>query len=72
MVSQQDGEQLSLALDRLREQCARLKYALGAPPLSFSAGVYHGAPDDLESLLHLADQQLYRAKRQGRGRTLWQ
>ncbi|UCJ17273.1 diguanylate cyclase [Pseudomonas sp. MM211] len=72
MVSQQNAEQLSLALDRLREQCGQLKYAIGAPPLSFSAGVYHGAPDDLESLLHLADQQLYQAKRQGRARTLWQ
>nr|WP_218878697.1 diguanylate cyclase [Pseudomonas flavescens] len=72
MVSQQNAEQLSQALDRLREQCAQLKYAIGAPPLSFSAGVYHGAPDDLESLLHLADQQLYQAKRQGRARTLWQ
>lgn len=72
MVSQQNAEQLSQALDRLREQCGQLKYAIGAPPLSFSAGVYHGAPDDLESLLHLADQQLYQAKRQGRARTLWQ
>lgn len=72
MVSQQDAEQLSQALDRLREQCGQLKYAIGAPPLSFSAGVYHGAPDDLESLLHLADQRLYQAKRQGRARTLWQ
>lgn len=72
MVSQQNAEHLSEALDRLRAQCAQLKYAVGAPPLSFSAGVYHGAPDDLESLLHLADQQLYQAKRQGRARTLWQ
>lgn len=72
MVSQQSAEQLSQALDRLRERCGQLRYALGAPPLSFSAGVYHGAPDDLESLLHLADRQLYEAKRQGRARTLWQ
>ncbi|NQD80947.1 diguanylate cyclase [Pseudomonas sp. CrR14] len=72
MVSQQNAEQLSEALDRLREQCAQLKYAVGAPPLSFSAGVHHGEPEDLESLLHLADQQLYQAKRQGRARTLWQ
>lgn len=72
MVSQQSAEELSQALDRLREQCGQLKYAIGAPPLSFSAGVYHGPPDDLESLLHLADQQLYQAKRQGRARTLWQ
>lgn len=70
MVSQQNAEQLSEALDRLREQCAQLKYAVGAPPLSFSAGVHHGEPEDLESLLHLADQQLYQAKRQGRARTL--
>ncbi|GLX15597.1 diguanylate cyclase response regulator [Pseudomonas straminea] len=72
MVSPQDGESLRLALDELREQCRQVKYAASAPPLSFSAGIYHGAPEDLESLLHLADQQLYQAKRQGRGRTVWQ
>nr|WP_288454031.1 diguanylate cyclase [uncultured Pseudomonas sp.] len=72
MVSPQDGESLRLALDELREQCRQVKYATSAPPLSFSAGIYHGAPEDLESLLHLADQQLYQAKRQGRGRTVWQ
>nr|WP_288465519.1 diguanylate cyclase [uncultured Pseudomonas sp.] len=72
MVSPQDGESLRLALDELREQCRQVKYAACAPPLSFSAGIYHGAPEDLESLLHLADQQLYQAKRQGRGRTVWQ
>jgi len=72
MVSPHDAESLSLALDELREQCRQVNYAAGAPPLSFSAGIYHGAPEDLESLLHLADQQLYQAKRQGRGRTLWQ
>ncbi|HBX56899.1 diguanylate cyclase domain-containing protein [Pseudomonas sp. UBA2684] len=72
MISQQNGASLSQALDRLREQCASLKYAIGAPPLSFSAGIYHGPPDDLESLLHEADQRLYQAKRQGRGRSHWQ
>ena len=72
MVSPHNPESLSLALDELREQCRQVNYAVGAPPLSFSAGIYHGAPEDLESLLHLADQQLYQAKRQGRGRTLWQ
>ncbi|MBD9398803.1 diguanylate cyclase domain-containing protein [Pseudomonas sp. PDM11] len=72
MVSPLDAESLSRALDELRAQCGQVKYAASAPPLSFSAGIYHGAPEDLESLLHLADQQLYQAKRQGRGRTLWQ
>ena len=72
MVSPHDAESLSLALTALREQCRQVNYAAGAPPLSFSAGIYHGAPEDLESLLHLADQQLYQAKRQGRGRTNWQ
>jgi len=72
LVSPQDGASLGLALDQLRLHCATLRYALGAPPLSFSAGVYHGAPEDLESLLHQADVRLYQAKRQGRGRTHWQ
>lgn len=72
MISSQDGATLGRALDQLREHCAGLKYAVGAPPLSFSAGVYHGAPEDLESLLHQADLRLYQAKTQGRGRTNWQ
>ncbi len=71
LVSQQDGAALHAALDRFRATCAGLKYAApGAPPLSFSAGLYHGAPDDLESLLHQADLRLYKAKRGGRGRTV--
>jgi diguanylate cyclase (GGDEF)-like protein len=70
LVSKQDGVALSAVLDRFRSTCAGLKYAVGAPPLSFSAGVYHGHPEDLESLLHEADVRLYQAKNQGRGRTL--
>jgi diguanylate cyclase (GGDEF)-like protein len=72
MVSQQDAATLSDTLDQLRSHCATLKYAIGAPPLSFSAGIYHGAPDDLESLLHQADLRLYQAKNLGRGRNCWQ
>ena len=72
MLSQQDGEALSDALDQLRAQCASLKYATGAPPLSFSAGIHQGAPDDLESALHQADMRLYQAKKAGRGRNCWQ
>ncbi|WP_369958581.1 diguanylate cyclase domain-containing protein [Pseudomonas benzenivorans] len=62
---------LATALDRLRECCATLHYAAGAPPLSFSAGVYQGEPEDLETLLHQADLRLYQAKRQGRGLSIW-
>ncbi|PTS85128.1 diguanylate cyclase response regulator [Pseudomonas sp. HMWF032] len=72
MVSQQDAATLNAALDQLRNHCATLKYAVGAPSLSFSAGIYFGAPDDLESLLHQADLRLYQAKAQGRGRNFWQ
>ncbi|TRX74075.1 diguanylate cyclase [Pseudomonas mangiferae] len=70
LVSKQDATILHTTLDQLRQTCAKLKYAVGAPPLSFSAGVYHGAPEDLESLLHQADTRLYKAKRSGRGRTV--
>ena len=70
LVSRVDGETVTHTLDTLRQHCATLKYAPGAPPLGFSAGVYHGIPDDLESLLHLADMRLYQAKRSGRGRTI--
>jgi diguanylate cyclase (GGDEF)-like protein len=72
MVSLQDAPTLSQAIDQLREHCAVLRYAVGAAPLSFSAGIYHGPPEDLESLLHQADLRLYQAKNQGRGRNCWQ
>ena len=72
LLSQQDATALSETLDQLRAQCASLKYALGAPPLSFSAGIFQGAPDDLENALHQADMRLYQAKHQGRGRNCWQ
>ncbi|KFX70540.1 diguanylate cyclase [Pseudomonas taeanensis MS-3] len=72
LVSLQDGASLAQALDQLREHCASLKYAIGAPPLSFSAGIHHDAPDELENFLHQADVRLYQAKRQGRGRSHWQ
>ena len=57
-------------MDKLRRQCAGLHYTVGAPPLSFSAGLHQGEPEDLESLLHEADIRLYRAKQQGRARTV--
>lgn len=72
LVSLQDGASLAQALDQLREHCASLKYAIGAPPLSFSAGIHHDAPDELENFLHQADVRLYQAKHQGRGRSHWQ
>ncbi|WP_068827391.1 diguanylate cyclase [Pseudomonas sp. BMS12] len=70
MVSRLEGTALAVELDQLRRHCATLRYANGAPALSFSAGVYHGSPDDLESMLHQADMRLYQAKRGGRGCTL--
>ena len=70
LVSQLDGATLSARLDALRQQCSTLNYAPGAPALSFSAGICHGQPEDLESMLQQADMQLYQAKRSGRGRTL--
>jgi diguanylate cyclase (GGDEF)-like protein len=70
LVSTRRALEVDQILQNLRLRCARLHYAAGAPPLSFSAGVYQGEPDDLESLLHQADQRLYRAKREGRGRNI--
>ena len=46
-----------------------MPYAKGAPPLSFSAGVYQSADEALETLLQQADLRLYQAKQQGRART---
>lgn len=70
LISQLDGATLGARLDALRLHCATLKYAPGSPALSFSAGVCHGQPQDLEHMLQQADVQLYQAKRSGRGRTL--
>ncbi|MEX6502868.1 diguanylate cyclase domain-containing protein [Pseudomonas zhanjiangensis] len=72
LLSALDGAALAAALDQLRRTCAGLHYATGAPPLSFSAGIHHGAAEDLESLLHQADLRLYQAKRRGRGLSIWQ
>ena len=69
LVSRLPAEHLVQALDLLRRYCQAQTYAPGAPPLSFSAGVFSGTPDDLEGFLHEADRRLYQAKRQGRGRT---
>lgn len=69
LVSRMPPEQLLQALDLLRRYCHAQSYAPGAPPLSFSAGVFSGLADDLEGFLHEADRRLYQAKRQGRGRT---
>lgn len=60
---------LSAQLDLLRTRCASVHYAADAPPLSFSAGVYESASDELEALLHQADQRLYQAKQLGRGQS---
>ena len=65
-----NAEQLSQQLDRFRGQLAGLSYSPGAPPLSFSAGVYQGWDEKLETLLRLADDNLYQAKADGRGRTV--
>lgn len=70
LVSTLDAATLSQALDALRGRCATLHYTTGAPPLSFSAGIYQGEPEDLESLLHEADRRLYTAKHQGRGQNV--
>jgi diguanylate cyclase (GGDEF)-like protein len=70
LLSHLDASDLGATIDRLRQRCATLHYANGAPPLSFSAGIYRGEPEDLESLLHAADQRLYQAKQTGRARTV--
>lgn len=68
LLSPLPAEQLSAQLDQLRQRCAAVHYASGAPPLSFSAGISQSHTDDLETLLHQADLRLYQAKTQGRGR----
>ena len=70
LLSRQEADALHVALESLRQVVACAKYAPDAPPLNFSAGVYQGAPEDLEGLLHRADVRLYQAKNQGRGRTI--
>lgn len=56
-------------LDRLRQAIAADP---GPVPFSFSAGVTQWRDgDDLDSMLHRADEQLYRAKREGRDRVCY-
>ncbi|WP_437881973.1 GGDEF domain-containing response regulator [Pseudomonas sp. LRF_L74] len=70
LVSQMDAARLGEALDTLRIELASLRYAGNAPPLSFSAGIFHAPAEDLESFLHEADHRLYQAKRSGRSKTV--
>ena len=72
LLSPQPAAQLASQLDQLRQRCAAIPYAKGAPPLSFSAGVYQSAGEELEVLLQQADLRLYQAKQQGRARTCTQ
>ena len=69
LLSPQPAAQLASQLDQLRQRCAAVPYAKDAPPLSFSAGVYQSAGEELEILLQQADLRLYQAKQQGRART---
>ncbi len=70
LLSLQDAPTLLGTLERLRQACAMLHYAPGAPPLSFSAGLYHGPAGELEQHLQQAEQLLSQAKQQGRARTI--
>jgi len=67
-----------VAIDRIRDKLASLNIA--SPhlqqglsfPIKFSAGIvsFPSNGRDLESLINIADEALYRAKRQGRGQTV--
>ena len=72
----QNGEQLLLLGNQMTlivkhdTRSRAVSYSPGAPPLSFSAGVYQGWDEKLENLLRQADDNLYQAKADGRGRTV--
>lgn len=56
-------------LERLRTECARLRFSAKGLRLSFSAGVsIYAEGDNVPSLLRRADKALYAAKGEGRGR----
>lgn len=69
MIIDEPLEAIIHMLENLREHCAEVKYALEAPPLSFSAGVYQSHTGSLELFLQEADKYLYQAKHSGRGKT---
>lgn len=63
-------DQVDVVCSRLREQLARYTFGQGegAFRVTVSMGVVQGRGQDVEALLHEADQQLYRAKASGRDR----
>ncbi len=69
IMPESDGAGACGLLERLRAQCAGLRFSIPGLRMNFSAGVYsRQAGDDAAMMLRRADQALYAAKRQGRGR----
>ena len=67
-------DEVQALADRLRRTVAASRLAVGAElvPLRCSIGVSYSAPDDdVDSLIHKADQALYVAKQLGRDRSAW-
>ncbi len=67
-------DEVQALADRLRRTVAASRLAVGAElvPLHCSIGVSYSAPDDdVDSLVHKADQALYVAKQLGRDRSAW-
>ena len=69
-------EEAAKALERLKRELSKVDFGIGRP-VTFSGGVA-GYPEDLkevdslEVLISLADERLYRAKRSGKNRIVWE
>ena len=69
-------EEAAKALERLKRELSKVDFGIGRP-VTFSGGVA-GYPGDLkkvdrlEVLISLADERLYRAKRSGKNRIIWE
>ena len=75
VITHVDGENIQLAVDRLRRQIASEKFSVGSETLSVTAsfgisGFQGKEPPDFSTLVQQADKALYCVKRAGRNQVL--
>jgi diguanylate cyclase (GGDEF)-like protein/PAS domain S-box-containing protein len=64
-------ESARLVADRIRDDIGSARFGDGPLAVTASAGVAEMRDDDIEQIIDIADDNLYRAKKKGRNRVVW-